>query len=475
MPPCRRRSGLARDAVLAALTLYATACVRYQPYVPAPLDPRRHAAIYATRDLRDENLARFLGEHGAATDSLTPSALALAAIFFRPEVSEAVQSLRVAQAGEITAGTRPFPSAGTSVQHASSARGGSPWTISLTTGLTFETGGKRAARLSRARALTLATGLRLDATAWRLGQNARQRALESVALVHDLADAEAEVAALRTVLELLRARYAEGRVSLADIAQTETDVQTAVVSLVQARRALTEARARLAQSLGVPLGVISRTALREESYSACDSVADSPSDSVMHRYESGALQQRYEVGAALADYLVAESDLRLAFAKQYPDIVIGPGVVWDQGAIRWLLSAGSQAIPVNRNRGPIAEAEARRAVAAAHVEVVQDSVLAQVDSAVAGCRDVRGEIAAADSLVAATVERLRLSESAYARGEIGETEVAFARLALVRATRTRRQAQQRRRSAGAALEAVSGRFLMVPEIRWPQFHQLSPP
>lgn len=456
------------------VALLATACVRSR-YTAAPLDPQRHAVIYATRDLHDEGLAGFLVEHGAPADSLTPSALALAAVYFRPDVAEATHSLRAAQAAEITAGARPMPSAGATIEHVSSSGGASPWAISLATGFTFETGGKRAARLSRARAFTLATGLRLDATAWRLGGNARQAALQSLAMMQDLADAEAEVAALRIVLTLLRARYAEGSVSLADIAQMEADVQRAVVAVVQARRALTDARARLAAALAVPLGIVERATIREESRSACDGVDVAPGEAAVRGYEARALQQRYEVGAALADYVVAESDLRLAVAQRYPNISIGPGVAWDQGAIRWLLSVGSPAIPLNRNRGPIAEAEARRAVAGAHVALVQDSVLAQVDSAVAGCRDVRGEIAAADSLVAASAERLGLTEAAYARGEIGQTEVAFARLALVRVTRTRRQARHRRRSAGAALEAVSGRFLTAPEIRWPRLDELPPP
>ena len=475
-----RRSSVRHVAlrvVLALAVLPAVACARYQRYESAPLDPERQAAVYAERRLDDPELAHFLAEHGAPSpdSGLSPTALAFVALYFRTDLAEARASLRASRAGEITAGTRPFPSATATMERASSPGGGnsSPWTVSLTTGLTFETGGKRAARLARARAFTLASGLRLDATAWRLAQDARQAAVTSLGTDRDLADAEAEVAALRTVLELLRARYAEGRVSLADIAQAETDVQTAVVARVQTRRARTDARVALARSLGVPLRHVERVPLREEPRSACDLSDSIGVDSAAARLASIALRQRYEVGATLADYAVADANLRLQVAQQYPDLTIGPGIVWDQGITRWLLSVGSSAIPLNRNRGPIAEAEARRAVQAVRVALVEDTVLAQVDSGVAGCRDVGGAIAATDSLVATTAERLRLTGAAYARGEIGQTELAFARLALVRVTRTRRQALRRRQTAGVALEAALGRWLTAPGIRWPELREPS--
>lgn len=470
---------------LSLVALQAGGCIRYQRYEPAPLDPARQADVYAGRRLDDPGLARFLADHGAApADSgVSPTALALATLYFRSEISEGRASVLAARAGQITAGTRPQPSATTTLERASPADassadegGRSPWTVSLTTGLTFETGGKRAARVARARAVTLTAGLRLQATAWQLAHDARRAAVASIGAERALADVEAETAALRTLLELLRARYAEGRLSLADIAQAETDVQTAAVAVTQARRARTDARAALARALAVPLPRVLQVPLRAEARSACDMVDSLPSDrsdTISDTIVTVALRRRYDLGAALADYAVAEADYRLQVAQQYPDLTIGPGIAWDQGVRRWLLSVGTPALPVARNRGPIAEAQARRAVQAARVALVEDSVLAAVDSAVAGCRDLQGEVAAADSLVAATAERVRLAEATYRRGEVGQTEVAFARLALVRATRTRRQAVQRRQAAGVALDAAAGGWLVDPTVRWPEL--LEPP
>ena len=473
MAHIRSLATAAHRLALAVGLLVAAACAPYRAYVAAPLAPEREANAYSSRRLDDPDLAAFWRETGISrVDSgLSPAALGVAALFFRPELPEAHALVTAARAAEITAGARPFPSASATLGHASPVTEGatSPWSISLTAGLTLETGGKRGARVVRARAATLAAGLRRDATAWWLAQDSRIAAVNALGAEQDLAAAEAEVDALRTVLALIRARFAEGRVSVADVAQAETDLQTAVVGVTQARRARTSARVQLGRALGAAFPAVDGVPLRSDPHSGCE-LADTLARGEA-AFASMVLHERFEVGAALADYAVAEGDLRVAVAQQYPNLEIGPGIAWDQGVLRWILSLGSSAIPTNRNRGPIAEAEARRAVQAAHVAVVQDSVLAQLDLALAGCRDLRGEIAAAASLVASTTARLRVAEAAYARGEIGETEVALTRLALVRVSHTQRQTLQRRQLAGAALEAAIGRWITLPEVRWPAMRE----
>lgn len=454
-------------------------CVRYARYTAAPLDPVHEAEAYSARRLDDQALSLFLSDHGAppADSGFTPSALGLAALYFRSDVAVSREAVRAARAAEITAGTRPQPSANATVQRLSRPDGApSPWTISLTTGLTFETGGKRSARIARARAFTLASALRLEATGWQLAQDARRAAVASLGAERDLADVAAETIQLRTVLGLLRARYDEGQLSLAEIARAESDIQSSVLALAQARRARTDARAALARALGVALARVRTLPIRADTtagafsigaVSACAAASANRDDDPADTLRTIALRTRYDVGAALADYAVAESDLRLEIARQYPDVNVAPGIAWDRGALRWILGLGTPAIPVARNRGPIAEALARRAQQAARATLVQDSVLAQVDSAAAGCRETQAEIAAADSLVAARAEQFRLITGAFARGETGQTEVALARLTLIRVTRARRQALVRREVAGVALEAALGRWPSEPGIRWP--------
>ena len=120
-----------------------------------------------------------------------------------------------------------------------------------------------------------------------------------------------------------------------------------------------------------------------------------------------------------------------------------------------------------QTRGPIAEARARREARAAAFQLAQDSVLGAVDSAAAICGAVGAERAAADSLVGASTRALDAASRAFQRGEVGETDVAFARLAFVRARSGLHEAEGREAAAGAALEAAVGRWLTGPPVQWP--------
>lgn len=452
--------------VLAVLSAPAIACAHYQHYQPLGIEPRREAVIYRARQLDDAELVQFLNAQGVRVSDTgwTSRELALVALYYRADLSELRGELAAARAAEITAGARPAPSAGLSVEHAAKVDEGksTPWSVSLTAGLTIELGGKRAARIARARASALGARLRLDATGWEISQRARMAAIAVTEGTQSLADERVEVEQLRTVAQLLRTRFTAGEISGAEVARADADLQSASVQLAQSARTNTEARSALAQALAVAPSAVDSVAVESDNQSACAVLDTIGRDSL----EALALRSHDAIGVALADYAVAEADLRLAIAQQYPDITIGPGILWDEGVRHWVLSLATPQLPVQIT-GPVAEARARRAAQAARVVVVEDSVLASVDSSASACRNVTPEVAVADSLVGETRRALDLAESAYQRGEVGRTDVAFAQLGLVRAEHTRRVAALRSSTAGAALEGAVGHWLTGPSIRWP--------
>lgn len=74
---------------------------------------------------------------------------------------------------------------------------------------------------------------------------------------------------------------------------------------------------------------------------------------------------RLDLRRALADYAASEAALQLELAKQYPNVHLGPGYVFEEGDNKFQIGV-SVALPVlNRNEGPIAEVRARREEAGA--------------------------------------------------------------------------------------------------------------
>lgn len=500
---------LARAAGALAAVASVTACgsrrgfTRYEPVPLPPLEGRAEA--FATRRLTDPRLDTLLVLAGAtrashvvpapvaveagrttADDTVPPRAwrsrdLGLVAVFFNPELDTARAGVQAVRAGILTARQRPQPSVGTSVGNAGpTGTGPVPFAAALTTGFTIETGGKRPARIDRAQAAVLATELRLRALGWRVAFDAQDAAERARSADLTALDARTEREQLAVVLGLLRARYAEGATSAADIARTASDLQAAAVAVVEAARTQADARDSLARTLGVSVDETRTIRIRPDAPPADALPADGPPASDVRafrpsvcaaldtlsppRLRTVALQRRYDLGAALGEYTLAEADVRVEVTRQYPDVAIGPGLAFDGGALQWTIGAGLPNLLLNRNRGPIAEAQARRVAAATRVEQVQQQVLRDLAAARFECEGAAGQVAAADSLARAADRAAALAASAYNRGEIGRTEVALARLTAFRASRARRTAQQRAELATVLLERAVGGWLSGPTL-----------
>jgi outer membrane protein, heavy metal efflux system len=448
------------------LALASAACVRYQP---RPLDPAAHPAEVLRRDLADSALLAAVGRYAGRPEAnrWTDRQLALAALRLRSDLRRLRAEWRAASAAVRTAGARRGIGVQGEVERRVSGRDeGSPWVVGLAGILEVELGGKRGARVQAARAGVALAESRLVASSRTAALETR---LAAATLAHALAeadDARDEVRALEAVHALERARFAEAALGVSELARTGTEIQTARLALAEAEHAALAARAALAGAVALPVRALDTLAPVVEPPTGCATL-DSAEPG---RFVAEALERRQEIAIALGEYAVAESRLRLEVARQFPDLELGPGFVWDQGVNRWALAFAIPALLGSRNRGPIAEAVAAREVAALRVAEVQDSVLADLEFAVQRCRGAALELAAADSVVAAAERLDRRERQAYERGESSRLEPARAELQLVRARRAGRAAERRLAFAAIELERAAG-GPPSPDGRWPDPRQ----
>jgi outer membrane protein, heavy metal efflux system len=464
----------ARPALI-ALVLVA-GCIRYRPAPLSGSDPLRAATDFRSRRLDDPGLLAYVGRVLGPDTSAgwTEDRIALAALYFRADLAVARAAVDEATAGVMTAGAwPPFAAEGSLSRTARPLENTeSRWSESITATATIELGGKRGARTAGARAEALAARLGLDATAWQLADDARAAELDAIAAERDAADAGVELTEVRALTELQHDRYAEGQLALSELARSETDARAAAVAVVEADREQAGARAALARALGVAFERVETLPLRATAASSCavfDSLAGQGGETAARESLAvHALRDRPDIGVALAEYTAADASVRLEVARQYPDLTLGPGLLWDQGVPGWIVNIALPSILGGRNRGPIAAAEARRAEQGARVQVLQDSVLSAVESAIAGCRGLQRLVATTDSLVMATRRSASLADSAYQRGETGRTEVAIAQVAEVRSVRAYHAAVARYIAAGATLDRAAGRWIaLTPRGPWP--------
>jgi len=172
-----------------------------------------------------------------------------------------------------------------------------------------------------------------------------------------------------------------GAISQPELTTAQIALTRTKLDLSDARLKKSDARSHLAQALGLGEAALEGEELNYDfSTAGVEQLTSAEARQV-------ALRSRADILAALADYAAAEADLRLQVAKQYPDLHLGPGYVWNSGNAgdnEWSLGLTLELPILDQNQGPIAEAEARRKLAAAKFTELQSQVIGEIDGAVAG-------------------------------------------------------------------------------------------
>jgi len=435
------------------LILLLGACARY---TARPLEPPA-AADWNGRRLNDARVLAVLDSLGEAAPPETWDdwQLAQAAWILRPERARILAELAGARAARVTAGARVEPGVATEWEYAfSGTEGESRWGIALGSVFGLELGGKRGARIARAAAGELLVLARGEAERWEVLWRVREAAWRRTVSRRLVVALESEREVLDTLLEASRQRYAEGVLGRLEVARVEAERQRLEGELASGRRQREEAEAALAVAVGVPTAELGRVPASFRSVAAC---VDTTQRDSLQRI---ALDRRWRLREALAAYQVAEAELREQVARSWPTLQLGPGLFFDHGVGKWTVLFGLPALPLNRNRGPIAEAETRRAVAAQRVTEAQDLVLGQVELALAGCRAADRSRAAFDPGPARV--RRALAEQAWSRGEISRLDVILARLEAARLERGGMEAVTRLEQAALGLERAAGIWTRPP-------------
>jgi outer membrane protein TolC len=126
--------------------------------------------------------------------------------------------------------------------------------------------------------------------------------------------------------------------------------------------------------------------------------------------------------ALLADYASAESALKLELAKQYPDINLSPGYDYNSGQNRWQLGLNFE-LPLNGNRGPIAEAESRRITAEKRFLLQQGMIEGEIDVALAAYQASKAKVATAAQMARDAASATDTTRRMVEGGELSALEL----------------------------------------------------
>jgi outer membrane protein, heavy metal efflux system len=405
-------------AIFTAALLSACALERYRP---APIAADTTAASFEARTLDDPRLRAFAEKHfaqgsgGADVASEWPPgewdyrALSIAALYFNPELETARAHVAESEAGLVTAGARPNPSFGITPGVPS------PYLLTLDLSFPIETAGKRGDRLRAARSLDEAARLDLAAAAWKIRNEVRARLVDVLVESRARELLQAEVWMREDQVKILTEMSAAGEIARPESDNARIELSRARSSLAGADEEVAEARASLAAAIGLPLKALGSVRLSWRDF-------ESPPGGDAWRIEEierDAVLNRLDVRSALAEYAAAEANLELEIAKQYPDINIGPGYTYEERRNYFTVGLSATLPLLNRNQGPIAEAEAARRKAAAEFLQTQARVIEGSERALASYQAAVKTLQEAGRLADLQAARREAARQAVRVGEEG--------------------------------------------------------
>ncbi|WP_346840086.1 TolC family protein [Microbulbifer sp. SAOS-129_SWC] len=439
--------------LLLALLLALAGCASY---TPEPLDPAAQQAALQQRRLDDPGLHRYIRgtDAGGETAAWPPASwdlplLTLTALYYQPDIDRAGARRLAAEAAVISAGGRPNPTADVSSEHsANPPEDISPWTNGISLQLPIETAGKRPLRIDTAQARARAAQLREVDTLWQVRSRVRATLLASYPQETAL---QQQRDLQRQITAILQRRLDAGYASRPELTRAQLDLDSTTLSLGEARKARAENLAHLAAAVGLPAAALDDVQISYDSFARLPAPQTLPDAQARQL----ALLNRADVLAALADYEAAQSDLQLEIARQYPDLNIGPGYLWDQGERKWTLDLSLLAPLLNRNRGPIAEARAQRQVAAAAFLSAQAEAIAELDTALTGYRHAAQILRDAEALLQRQQHNEQATGTAFRAGEADRLDWLSARYETAAAEQARTRALiEANRSLGQLEDAL---------------------
>jgi cobalt-zinc-cadmium efflux system outer membrane protein len=449
-----------RRAALLFLAATFAGCVHYHA---APLNSQRSADEFAARRLDDEQLrARLAPLMPEAAAAWPPRAwnraqLLAVALTQNPQLAVARAQVAAVQSHEISAAQAPNPDL--TLQSEYARHDGHPWLYGVAMDWPLRSPERRRLEIDMARLDTGNARLQLMDRAW---------AVRS-ALAAALSDWESGrrrltllgllAAAQDRLLELEQQRVAAGEDAPAELVSAEQARIQIEQSQAELRQRIDAAQSAAANALGLPPQALDGVVLAWADWGAPPPV----NEDVRREVREQALLSRADLGVAIGEYAAAEAKLKLSIARQYPEFVLSPGYYWDHGIAKFPFDVGFT-LPLNGNRGEIAEARAARELAGQRLLALQADIYGEIAAAERAEQIARASADTAERRLEAARRQQGAADLGLKLGAADAEESLSAAILAMRAELEMLEARARLQESRNNLEDVLHAPLSGPEL-----------
>jgi cobalt-zinc-cadmium efflux system outer membrane protein len=448
-------------AVIICLVGTIAGCVQYHA---APLKPERGADEFAARRLADvqlrDELVRLLPQ--ASSSSWPPrewdrAELLAVALTQNPQLAVARAQIKEALSQEITAAQAPNPDLILQSEYA--RHDPHPWLYGISLNWLLRSSERRRLDIEIAEFDTGNARLQLMDQAWTV-RSALAAALSdwesgrrSLSLLARLAAAQDRLLAL----EKQRVQAGEDApIELLTTQQARLQIERQEAEL---REGVDAAQTAAAKALGLPPQALDGVAFIWPDWGEPPPV----DEDTRRETREQALLSRADLGQAMVAYAAAEARLQRSIARQYPQFVLSPGYYWDHGIAKFPFDVGFT-LPLNRNKGEIAEARAGRELAGQRMLALQADIYGAIVAAERAEHIARASTDAAERQLEAARRQKQTADLGVSLGAADVQEQVVAEILAMRAELEVIQMRAQLQNSRNNLEDVLHAPLSGPEL-----------
>ncbi len=424
-----------RNTLFACLPIFLVTC-GFQQYTAKPVSTDIIAAKIENKNPDSAQFHQFLINHGYLPERLPiqqwgVDELTFCALFFHPSLDVARAQWRAAESAQLTAAEKAAPTLNGHLAHSSNTNNDvSPYAFGLSIDIPIETANKRAIRIENASHLSQAAKLEIAQVAWQLRNQVAQSLYEYQFNQQQIYLLSKEQAYWQEIVAIYQKRISLGAASNLELSTATLQLQTITAKLNAHQQNKLVLLSKLANHSGLPLRKLETMPLAHDSYKMPNHIRTAPEN-----LNAAALLNRLDIRISLERYAAAEAKLKLEIAKQYPDLIISPGYAYEFGDKIWSLGLSGLLTLLNKNKLAIAEATQLREIEAAQFEALQNTVIAEADTANAKLAQARQVLEQQATLYQQQQNHTQRMARKLSAGEIDRLELTYVKLEEVVAER----------------------------------------
>lgn len=424
---------------------------QFQAYQAKPIDTQKVSEAFEQRSITDPKFQEFLITQGYQPSELPLrswdlKALTLCAHYFHPSLNVARAQWKAAQMAEKSATEKPLPTINTNFSHSNQANQDiNPFAYQFSIDIPIETHSKRQIQIEGFSHLSEVAKLEIAQTAWQLRQQIANTLNEMRWHEAQQTLLANEIAHHQSIEAMLEKRKQHGLASSLELSHAKLQLQASKMALDHLKTQKVALQSQLSEQLGLPIEVVIPLNLNLEPTEKVG-LADTNTD------QKTALLNRLDARIALEQYKVAENKLKLEIAKQYPDIIISPGLAYEFGDTIWSLGFSGLMNLLKKNKVAIAEAEQLREVEVAKFEALQANIIGETNLANAQVAEMQALLQQKTQQHALLTQHFNKTKAQFDAGEIDRLALSYAKLTLLNSEKDMAQTHYQLEKANIQLE-----------------------